>query len=98
MGIAMVCANLNLKTLILKDSSVRSIWTYLTASPCYTTNTNKHDNTTDIIILLLNFVNLEKKYEKEISLSGVWKLYVICHSLRILLWETVQLQKHLNLL
>ena len=27
------------KTLILKDSSVRSIWTYLTASPCYTTNT-----------------------------------------------------------
>ena len=31
----------NSKTLILKDSSVRSIWTYLTASPCYTTNTNK---------------------------------------------------------
>ena len=29
------------KTLILKDSSVRSIWTYLTASPCYATNTNK---------------------------------------------------------
>ena len=29
------------------DSSVRSIWTYLTASPCYTTNTNKHDNTTN---------------------------------------------------
>ena len=25
----------NLKTLILKDSSVRSIWTYLTASPYY---------------------------------------------------------------
>ena len=35
------------KTLILKDSSVRSIWTYLTASPCYTTNTNKHDFTTN---------------------------------------------------
>ena len=34
--------NSNSKTLILKDSSVRSIWTYLTASPCYTTNTNKH--------------------------------------------------------
>ena len=33
--------NSNSKTLILKDSSVRSIWTYLTASPCYTTNTNK---------------------------------------------------------
>ena len=30
--------NSNSKTLILKDSSVRSIWTYLTASPCYTTN------------------------------------------------------------
>ena len=39
----------NSKTLIviiLKDSSVRSIWTYLTASPCYTTNTKKHDYTT----------------------------------------------------
>ena len=35
--------NLNLKTLILKDSSVRSIWTKLTASACYTTNTNKHE-------------------------------------------------------
>ena len=40
-------SNSNSKTLILKDSSVRSIWTYLTASPCYTTNTNKHDNTTN---------------------------------------------------
>ena len=37
----------NSKTLILKDSSVRSVWTYLTASPCYTTNTNKHDNITN---------------------------------------------------
>ena len=37
----------NSKTLILKDSSVRAIWTYLTASPRYTTNTNKHDNTTN---------------------------------------------------
>ena len=36
----------NSKTLILKASSVRSIWTYLTASPCYTTNTNKHSYTT----------------------------------------------------
>ena len=32
-------------TLILKDSSIR---TYLTASPCYTTNRNKLDNTTNI--------------------------------------------------
>ena len=38
--------NWNGKTLIPKDSSVRSIWTSLTASPCYVTNTNKH-NTTD---------------------------------------------------
>ena len=37
----------NSKTLTLKGSSVRSIWTYLTASPCYTTNTNKHDYTTN---------------------------------------------------
>ena len=37
----------NSKTVILKDSSVRSIWTYLTARPCYTKNTNKHDNTTN---------------------------------------------------
>ena len=34
--------NSNSKTLILK-----SIWTYLTASPCYTTNTNKHGYTTN---------------------------------------------------
>ena len=33
--------------IILKDSSVRSSWTYLTASPGYTTNTNKHNNTTN---------------------------------------------------
>ena len=40
--------NSNSKTLILKDSSVWSIWTYVTASPCYTTiNTNKHDYTTN---------------------------------------------------
>ena len=37
----------NWKTLILTDSSVRSIWTYLTASPCYTTNTNNYNNTTN---------------------------------------------------
>ena len=30
----------NSKNFILKDSSVRSIWIYLTASPCYTTNTD----------------------------------------------------------
>ena len=43
----LIVSNSNAKTLILKDSSVRSIWTYLTASPWYTTNTNKHDNTTN---------------------------------------------------
>ena len=40
-------SNSNSKTLILKDSSIRSIWTYLTASPCYSTNTSKHDDTTN---------------------------------------------------
>ena len=35
--------NSNSKTVILKDSTVRSIWTYLTAGPCYSTNTNKHE-------------------------------------------------------
>ena len=42
----------NSKSLTLKDSSVRSIWTYLTASPCYTTNTKLISTTiprTDII-------------------------------------------------
>ena len=38
------------KTVILKDGSVRSTWTYLTASPCYTTNTNKHDYTTNMYV------------------------------------------------
>ena len=40
-------SNSNSKTLILKDSNVRSIWTYLTASPCNTTNTKKHGSTTN---------------------------------------------------
>ena len=40
-------SNPNSKTLILRDSSLRSIWTCLTACPCYTTNTNKHNNTTN---------------------------------------------------
>ena len=40
--------NSNSKTLILKDGSVRSFWTYLTASACYTTNTNKQDYTTNM--------------------------------------------------
>ena len=40
-------SNSNSKTLILKDSSVRSVWTYLTDSPCYTTDTNKHDFATN---------------------------------------------------
>ena len=31
----------NSNTLMLKDSSGRSIWTYLTASPCYTTNRDR---------------------------------------------------------
>ena len=30
-----------------KDSSIRSIWTYPTAGPCYTTSTNKHNYTTN---------------------------------------------------
>ena len=45
------------KTLILEDSSVRSIWTSLTASPCYTTNPNKHDNTTNIICTIMQLIN-----------------------------------------
>ena len=32
-----------LENLILKDSSIRSIWTYLTAGPCYTTNSRYHN-------------------------------------------------------
>ena len=42
--------NSNSKTVIFKDSSVRSIWTYLTASPCHCTNTSKHDDTTNIYV------------------------------------------------
>ena len=40
-------SNSNSKNVILKDSSVWSIWTHVTASPCYTTDTNKHDYTTN---------------------------------------------------
>ena len=35
--------NMNSNTLILKDDSIRSIWPYVTVSPCYTTKTDKHD-------------------------------------------------------
>ena len=35
--------NSSSKTLILKDSRVRSIWTYLTATPCYTTRQREKD-------------------------------------------------------
>ena len=49
--------NSNSKSLILKDSSVRSTWTYhLTASPCYTANTNKHNYTISTNKQLINAV------------------------------------------
>ena len=58
--------NSNSKTLILKDSSVRSIWTYLTASPCYTTNKNKHDNTqTNIISTIKQLREGDRQTETE---------------------------------
>ena len=38
--------NSNSKTLILKDSSVGSIWTYVTNSPCYATK-RETDRQTD---------------------------------------------------
>ena len=41
-------SNSTSKTLMLKDSSVRSIWTYLTASPCYNTKRERdRDRQTD---------------------------------------------------
>ena len=55
----------NSKTFILKDSSVRSILTYLTASRCYTTNTNMHDYTTNRYIISTN-----KQLINEVSQSS----------------------------
>ena len=52
------------RKLILKDSSVRSVCTYLTASPCYTTNTNTTIPQTNIISTiqqLFNAVSQEKR-------------------------------------
>ena len=43
--------------IIFKDSSLRSIWTYVTASPCYTTNTNKHDYTTNRYYMNKQLIN-----------------------------------------
>ena len=54
--------NSNSKTIILKDSSDRSIWTYLTASPCYTTNTNKHDYATNIISTIKQLINADSQF------------------------------------
>ena len=48
--------NSNSKTLILKDSMVRSIWAYLTASPCYTT-----DNSNSKTLIL-----------KDSSIRSIW--------------------------
>ena len=42
-----VNSNANSKPVILKDSSIRFIWTCLTASRCYATNTNKHGYSTN---------------------------------------------------
>ena len=55
---------LELENLILKDSSVRRIWTYLIASPCYTTNTNKHGYTTK------NIVSMNKQLLNAVSQSS----------------------------
>ena len=45
----------NSKTLILKDSSVRSIWTYLTASPT-NTNMRKRERKCDYIYWLVGWL------------------------------------------
>ena len=37
--------NSNSKVLMLKDKTSKTIWTYLTASICYTTNTSKLSTT-----------------------------------------------------
>ena len=55
----------NSKILILKDSSVRSIWTYLTASPCYTTNSNKHNNTANRYYKLHRVPTNVQKHRRE---------------------------------
>ena len=47
----------NSKTLILKDSSIRSIWTYLTANPCHTTNTTIPQTNISMIKPLINAVS-----------------------------------------
>ena len=41
--------NSNSKTLILKDSSIRSIWTYLTASPCERERQRERDRQTETL-------------------------------------------------
>ena len=53
---------LELENFNAQDSSVRSIWTYLTASPCYTTNTNKRER--------------ERERERESVCMCVWFLFV----------------------
>ena len=63
-------SNSNSKTLMLKDSSVRSIWTYVTASLCHTTNINKHGYTTYIISTNKQLVNaVSQTYYKRAGTS-----------------------------
>ena len=49
---------------MLEDSSVKSTWTYhLTASPCYTANTNKHNYTISTNKQLINAVTQCKQVD-----------------------------------
>ena len=56
-------SNSNSKTLILKDSSGRSIWTYLTASPCLiNTNINTTIPQTNIISTIKQLINAVSQF------------------------------------
>ena len=76
----------NSKTLTLKDSCVRSIWTYLTASHYYTTitNTNKHAYATNIISMnkqLINAVSQSSyKHAETLEMRERVHVYIIMYT------------------
>ena len=59
------------RTRKLRDSSVRSICTYLTASPCYTSNTNTTIPQTNIISTIQQLINAVSQEKREGEGVGV---------------------------
>jgi len=89
---SLICRRACSKTLLLKDSSVNSIWTYLPASPCHTTNTTIPQTNISMIKPLINAVSQFLQMCRNISerefLRGM-EAVAVGHAFRIyiMVWQ-----------